>query len=313
VVPLRPLGLGELLDGAIKIIRRYPRPTLGLSAAIALVVTLVNVAFVLSLDTSLGGSSSPFGAGSSSPFGDTTSSTDVSTTFPVGAAAAMVVGLIIKYLGGLVLTGALVAVVGKAILGQPAPAGEVWAAVRPRLLALLGLSILSGLITAAPAVVGIGLAIVLVLGAGPIALLLGIPLGIAGVALSAYLGIRLVLAAPALVLEKAGIRTALRRSGALVKDSWWRVLGILLLAGIITGTITAIISLPISIGSLVLSGGDSASSAYLIAQQVGAGLASVLVAPFSAGVYALLYVDRRMRAEGLDVALHAAVTSSALV
>ena len=43
-----------------------------------------------------------------------------------------------------------------------------------------------------------------------------------------------------------------------------------------------------------------------MAQQVGAGLASVLVAPFSSGVMALLYVDRRMRAEGLDVALQTA-------
>jgi hypothetical protein len=34
-------------------------------------------------------------------------------------------------------------------------------------------------------------------------------------------------------------------------------------------------------------------------------VASFLVNPFVSGVTALLYVDRRMRAEGLDVALRA--------
>ena len=61
VVPLRPLALGELLDGAIKIIRRYPRPTLGLSAAIAAVVTVLNVGLVLLLQPVTGSSRPPTG------------------------------------------------------------------------------------------------------------------------------------------------------------------------------------------------------------------------------------------------------------
>ncbi len=43
IVPLRPLGVGELLDGAFAAIRRYPRATLGLAAAVMLVVTAVEV------------------------------------------------------------------------------------------------------------------------------------------------------------------------------------------------------------------------------------------------------------------------------
>ena len=43
---------------------------------------------------------------------------------------------------------------------------------------------------------------------------------------------------------------------------------------------------------------------------VGAGIAQTVVAPFTAGVRALLYIDRRMRAEGLDVSLMAAVATS---
>ena len=44
VIPLRPLGLGEVLDGAVSVLRRYPRPALGLAAIVALVSTLCNVA-----------------------------------------------------------------------------------------------------------------------------------------------------------------------------------------------------------------------------------------------------------------------------
>ncbi|HSK58429.1 MAG TPA: hypothetical protein VK935_05175, partial [Actinomycetospora sp.] len=42
VVPLRPLGLGEVLDGAVSVLRRYPRPSLGLAALVALVSTVCN-------------------------------------------------------------------------------------------------------------------------------------------------------------------------------------------------------------------------------------------------------------------------------
>ena len=39
------------------------------------------------------------------------------------------------------------------------------------------------------------------------------------------------------------------------------------------------------------------------------GLVVTVVKPFTAGVRALLYVDRRMRAEGLDVQLAAAAAA----
>lgn len=294
IVPLRPLGLGELLDGAIKIVRRYPRPTLGLSAAIAVVVTLLNVLFVLLLDRGLVQNSD-----------GSTSLSAVSATL-----GASLPGTVVGFLANLVLTGALVAVVGKAVLGQPAPAAEVWAAVRPRLRSLLGLSLLTGFLVLLPIVVGGGLLAVLGGGLGGPGIAVGVPLALIGMGLTVHLYVRLALAAPALVLEKAGVTTALRRSAVLVKGSWWRVFGVLLLASTIAAVLGAIIGLPVSIVAILMAGGRTASSWSLVAQHVGAGIVSVLVAPFSAGVRALLYVDRRMRAEGLDLALQAAVSGA---
>ena len=43
LVPLRPLGIGEILDGAVTYIRRYPRPTLGIAAGVALVPIIHDV------------------------------------------------------------------------------------------------------------------------------------------------------------------------------------------------------------------------------------------------------------------------------
>jgi hypothetical protein len=291
VIPLRPLGLGEILDAAIKIIRRYPKPTLGLSAAIALVVTVINVLFVLLLDS---GTRPTFGSGSSD------SSTAVSFNDTNLSSAP---GSIVTFLAGLVLTGVLVAVVGKAVLGQPAPPAEIWRSVKGRLWALLGLSLLTGLILALP--IGVGVLIGVVTGSVGLAVLLGLTGGIASV----YLYVRLALAAPALVLEKASVTTALKRSGVLVKGAWWRTLGILLLSSVIVAFISGIVTVPIAIAVLIGSGGDPTGTPLQLVTHVLTGLLSIFIAPFGAGVRAMVYVDRRMRAEGLDVALQSAATT----
>ena len=56
--------------------------------------------------------------------------------------------------------------------------------------------------------------------------------------------------------------------------------------------------------------GDTAgaTTTALVLTQIGGGVAQTVTSPFTSGVRALLYVDRRMRAEGLDVALAAAAT-----
>ena len=294
VVPLRPLALGELLDGAIKVIRRYPRPTLGLSAAIALAVTILNVISVLAIG---GHRFAPTVTDQGRSIDSTSLITSVSAAIP-----AQLLG----FVGGLVLTGALIAVVGRAVQGKDAPISEVWATVRPRIWALIGLALLTIVITFAPFAIGILIAVGLGVSGGPATLVIGLPLALAGFVASVYLYIRLSIAPAALVLERAGVMQSLRRSSVLVKGSWWRMFGILFLTAIIAGIVGAIIGFPLGIIAVLFLGGIDGTP-VLVAQQVAGGVASVLIAPFSAGVHALLYVDRRMRAEGLDVALRASV------
>jgi hypothetical protein len=70
----------------------------------------------------------------------------------------------------------------------------------------------------------------------------------------------------------------------------------------------AILQLPFTfIGSLVSSGGGF--SAGTIIAVVGAIAAGTVTRPITAGVTVLLYVDLRMRKEGLDLALRTAAGS----
>jgi membrane-anchored glycerophosphoryl diester phosphodiesterase (GDPDase) len=127
--------------------------------------------------------------------------------------------------------------------------------------------------------------------------------------------VRLAFAAPALLLERLGVGAALSRSWRLVAGSWWRTFGILALGAIIAGAINGLVQLPFSlVGNLVgaLAGSADAQSLgdvtsgmqiALVITNVGSVLASTVTAPFTAALTALLYIDLRIRREGLDVAL----------
>ena len=308
VIPLRPLGLGELLDGAVSLVRRYPRPALGFSAGVALVATVLNLALtltafrpLLTLDTT------------------TLDSGDLSQLEGAlgGAAVGGLGAAAISALATLVLTGVMTAIAGRAVLGQPMTVADAWAEVRPAIGRLIGIAVLTALLVYGTLVLA-GVALTgLALAAGPVGLVLVVPLGIAAVVGAVYLYGRLALAPAVALLEKAGVRTSLKRSGVLVRRSWWRVMGILVLTVLIAGFVGQIVqapfllvgALPTGFGSLFDPAGTN--TRILVVSAIGGGVAQTVVAPFTAGVRALLYVDRRMRAEGLDVALTAAAHQSA--
>ena len=84
--------------------------------------------------------------------------------------------------------------------------------------------------------------------------------------------------------------------------SFWRVFGITLLAGIIVAIAGAILQLPFT----VLGGLSRSGIAETVIIVIGAIAAGTVTRPITAGVTVLLYVDMRMRKEGLDLALRTA-------
>ncbi len=304
VVPLRPLGVGEVLDGAITTIRRHPRITIGLAAMVVTVQQVISVAAQVSTG-SIGGSLAP--SGGSLPSGM------LSGLDPFSTVAGLVLSAVNLLLGtvlGAILTGILMVVVSESVLGRSIELGEVWRRVRPRFWALLGGSILAGLLPWSGVLIAglVGLAVGLAAGTTA-GVVVGVILGLVLLVPGAYLWGVLALTTPAITLERLGPLKGLRRSWQLARGDFWRVWGIRALASVIAYFLSGIIVVPFEVvGAIVLfaAGFDADTTGLLILlafTAVGAIMAGSVVQPFLAGVIGLLYVDRRMRGEGLDIIL----------
>lgn len=300
IIPLRPIGLGEILDGAVTYIRQNPKATLGLSAIIAGAsqIILVLSGGWLGLRFARAGAMSPQALDSAR---------EIVGTFGASS-AALLVTIVVTILASLLLTGMLTAIVGRAVLGQRATIGTAWQQAAPRLPALLGIAVLISLVLILAMIVlvtpGVLIAVFGSLGWGIALAVLGF---LAWFVVLAWVFTTFALATPTAVLERASAVTALRRSRALLRGSgnWWRAFGILLLAWIIAGLIGGLLQLPFSGGQFALQATGSFVMGQILAT-IGAILAATVVSPFSSGVPALLYVDMRMRREGLDMELQRA-------
>jgi hypothetical protein len=303
IIALRPLGVGEILDGSISAIRAHPRLMLGLSAVVAVIAQVLTVPVTwLLLRDSADGTFSFDQPANESTGGD--------VAFAASAITATAVQVAVTLVAALILTGILTVAVSRAVLGQSISARDAWDQARPRVPALLGatglvLLIMLGLVvlSVAPGV------LVLVAGGSDIAGGLTIALGVVVATVGAvYLYTSFALFPPVIVLERQSVMAALRRSRALVRGAWWRTFGILLLVNVIAQLIANILSVPfVALTFLVayLTGDNLNVYALLplIVTALGTIVASAVTWPFTAVATALVYVDRRMRREALDIEL----------
>lgn len=305
IIPLRPLGVGEILDGAVSTMRAHWRTVLGISFAVAVVVQLVA--------TVVNGLWLTDAADLSALSRDPQPSTDEFMGAISGSLRLTGVRALVETLGTVFATAMLTIVISRAVLGRSVSAGEAWRDSRPQLLRLLGLLILLPLLVALAMFVGAAPGAVL-LAAGFRAL--GISMLIvgllAGVVAAVWIWVRFSLAAPALMLEKQGVITAMRRSAKLVRGSWWRVFGVQILATILVVIVASVLQMPATLIGMFASGQGLSAFAegtpptgwsYLISVGIGAVIASTITFPIRAGVTALLYLDQRIRREALDLEL----------
>jgi len=187
---------------------------------------------------------------------------------------------------GTVLTGLLTLVVTQDVLGVRISTREVLTRLRGRAWALLGLALVITVLES-------------------LALL---PLLVLGVWLWGLWAV----AVPVLMVERSTVRGALSRSRRLVSGLWWRVWGIRALGFLLASLLGALVTVPfILLASLLTGSGFTATGvnsgvpvAYVLIISVGSVLSSTLTSPIRAGIDALLYLDLRMRREGLDIVLH---------
>lgn len=301
VIPLRPLGLGEIMDGAFQACRRNPAATFGTAIIIQAVISVLTVIFGQSLLAPL------------SDIGLESELTDeqalsLGATALTGGTALTVVSAI----GILLMQGLLVIPVARAILNLKTGFGQTWRLAKGSMLRLAGLGLLMFAAVAAGIVAFIFALIFVIEFLGPFGVFLTVIGVLALIALFAWLSVKLALAPAALVAEPRGVFAAVSRSWTLTRRNWWRTFGILLLTSVIVSIIVSVISTPITmLITLFASFGTGEAAADDISSVIPVLILTTAVSAFfgaigyafQAAVTSLLYIDLRMRREGFDVAL----------
>ncbi|MFJ1831032.1 glycerophosphoryl diester phosphodiesterase membrane domain-containing protein [Streptomyces sp. NPDC088178] len=301
VIPLRPLGVGEILDGAVSTMRAHWRTVLGITLTVS-VIAQVSITLVQRYLLPEPAAIDPNATGSEA--------LRQSADSAQSALINNVPSLLITMIATLITTSVLTVVISRSVLGRPVTLADAWREARPRLPQLLGLTLLLALISAAIMTVGLlpGMLIGSTAGAGLVVIGL-----LAAFVVVIWLMVRFCLASPALMLERQSITTSMRRSDKLVKGAWWRTFGILALTCLLTLVVSVIIAIPFSIIAMIVDGGgmdrfltDGSMDfgwPFLIVSGIGQVITATITYPLSAGVMALLYVDQRIRREALDLEL----------
>ena len=297
IIALKPLGFGDFFDGGFRAIRHNPRAMIGLSA---LVLAVTNILVALPL----------VGVFSTSAFTDPTAElTDDQALAVGGSLLALVPTGFLQSIAIIVLTGILILSVTQSVVDRRLTVGQLWRRARGRVWPLIGWSLLQSvggsLLIATALAPGIVLLVLEEFVGGAVALVV---LGVAGVVLAIWLYIVLTFVPVLIVVERLGIVASVKRSYGLVKGAFWRTLLVLFLTAIVTSVVSQLLATPFAIAGsaglvLLESNPVLAGAIYAGAVSLGTTVGLVLAIPFLAAVIALLYVDRRIRLEGLDVAL----------
>jgi hypothetical protein len=312
IVPIKPLGLGDVLEGAFRAIRHNPRVMIGLTLLVVIVTTAVSV-----LPASLG-------LAVLVPLDAADAPVDVDPVSLVSALLGLLGASVIGWLGAVVVTGLLTVSVSESVIDRRIGLMEAWRRARGRLLPLavqgllLAVVLFPAAVLAFAVVVG-GILIGAVAGGNAAGVAGGVAGAIIGLVVTlpaglpvVWLTVRWSLAPVPLVLERASVLGALGRSWRLVRGKFWRTLGILLLANVLISIIAQIITTPVAIAGGILPALAPESQALLVgslALTYGvSSLVGVLIYPFLAAVVTLLYIDRRIRTEALDIALNRSLT-----
>ncbi|GGU64476.1 DUF7544 domain-containing protein [Streptomyces lavendofoliae] len=302
VIPLRPLGVGEILDGAVSTLRAHWRTVLGITLTVSVITQIGDILFqryLVPAPPRLSADPTPEEALQQSVASLKSSLISLGPT------------TLITLIGTFVTTALLTIVISRAVLGRPVTLSDAWREARPRLPQLLGLTLLLPALSAA--VMAIGLLPGLLLDDSPADVLLTALGGIAALVVIVWLLVRFSLSYSALMLERQGVFASLKRSAKLVQGAWWRIFGILTLTMLLMFIISMIIAIPFTIiafavdgdglGGLLTGTAPEFGWAFLIITGIGAIIAASITYPISSGVSVLLYVDQRIRREALDLEL----------
>ncbi|WP_431866321.1 glycerophosphoryl diester phosphodiesterase membrane domain-containing protein [Microbacterium paraoxydans] len=314
IIPLHPLTFGMLLGKAFAALRHNPKVLFGFAVVIQLIVVIATagvMGVVLLTTFSRLETVSP-------------SSPDFEAVFAGTIAINLLAGLLVGLASiafTAIMQGVVAAEIGYATVGVKATLRMLWRRMAPAFWRLAGFASLSvvALFGGLAIVAGvIGALIAGGLGGTPemigIVVLVVVLLGLAAIPLTVWLSTKLLLVPSILVLERARFREAFVRSWRLTRGRFWVAFGVTFLISLIMGLAMQVVSFPTAmlssfLGTVIAPTGASEPSAVvgyvfaLLAPQVLLLIlqAITIVVQSTGGV--LVYLDCRMRYEGLDQAL----------
>ncbi|MGC5222237.1 hypothetical protein ACPW96_06500 [Micromonospora sp. DT81.3] len=307
IIPLHPLSFGTILGRSFSALRQNPRVLLGFALVVQTVVYIVlilavaGIAFAsfIRLDTLRPGSEDY--------------ETVMAGSVLITGLSGFVLGLTATALS-VIVQAVVVAEVAHAVLAERLTLRALWQRVKPvawrligyTLLLTLGLLVLFALVGAAifalafsvPAI-AIGLTILVVLAAIPLTL---------------WLSTKLALVPSVLVLEHTTIGGAVTRSWVLLRGRFWPALGVLVVIAVIMNVLAQIVGVPFSLLSSAVAAiiaptgepGPAAIAGIIFATaltQIVVLLVQSIAIVVQATAASLIYIDCRMRTEGLDLDL----------
>lgn len=279
---IRPLGFGEVLDGAFALYRRH------------------FVDFFLTALIPL----APFGIFYARLMADGAAFDPAAGDAMAGLAGAM---SLVSMLIMLIVYGALTRQAAQAYTGSEVSIGDGFGYGLRKTVPLL-LTTIASLIILIVVWMVLGMGVAFVVGALTVfssvaAVLVGVVTGLAALVLSAALFASLFAVGTAVVIEGAGPVAAIRRSWRLARGARGRIAGILFVSWLITALASFGVMFALGFGQAIIDPDSmaQATTSQLYLQQAVSTLMGALTFPFSVVCMVLLYFDRRVRTEGYDI------------
>lgn len=266
---LRPLGVGEIIDAAFRVLRQNFGTYLKIGVAFLAVPVIITGLYMMSQILFIRGQFI---------YVDDPDSYNV---------YVVLLGLMIR-LAQILAFGVLVHLSTRLYLNYTETARSIVSASKARLGSFFGLSVLLGLYA-------LGVGIVASLGVIPFGQLAPFALILVFVVWATYYS----LTAPAFWHEKAGPAESINRSAALVRSRFWQVFASLFVAFVIVGVFI------VGLSALVVGFALQMESAlpYVLTtlglESVGNLIATIALAP----IVTVVYFDSLVRKEGLDMTL----------
>jgi len=312
------MTFGTLFGTPFRVLRHNPRATVGGALIVQLLSTVATVLIV--------GVAAVFAALRITT-ADRSSTSDLAL-IEAGSIAVLILAILLAVLvsmtGTALVQGLVASEVSHGALGEKLTLRGLWHATRGRRWRLIGWTAL----LAAGLTITVGIVAGLVIAAaraGSVlgAVLIGVLGGIGAIVLAVWLATKTALTPSAMVIEKAGVGAGIRRSWTLTRRSFWKTFGTLALVAVVCSVASGVVTVPLQLvyyivlslvsptGSLQDSNAIGVTIGYYVLSLIVGTLIGSVTAVVQSAAATTIYLDLRMRREGLDADLRRLVDERA--